>query len=154
VVGGSETTGSHPLPVRAAHSCYSFTTSRHLANCCPLWWRPRRHAGGYLCHEDAPQSSRTPPLALELHTSLSWTSIHLLPGHVVPCRHDRPAFRFALYLRKGRLMMMMTYLVSMQSPPPGAACLHDVRAATTSDIADNGAGAGDDLLGDGGSLAI
>jgi len=32
-------------------------------------------------------------------------------------------------------MMMMTYPVSMRSPPPGAACLHDVRAATTSDNA-------------------
>jgi len=33
------------------------------------------------------------------------------------------------------MMMMMNYLVSMRSPPPGAACLHDVRAATTSDNA-------------------
>jgi len=52
-------------------------------------------------------------------------------------------------------MMMMTYPVSMQSPPPGAACLHDVRAATTSDNADNGAGAGgDDLLGARGQLDV
>jgi len=52
------------------------------------------------------------------------------------------------------MMMMMTYPVSMRSPPPGAACLHDVRAATIGDDADHGAGAGDDLLADGGSLAI
>jgi len=128
-------TGSHPFPVRAAHSCYSCTTSRHLANCYPLWWRNHRYASGYFCHEHDPQGPRIHALALELHTSLSWTSVHPLPGHVVPCRHDRPAFRFALYLRKARLMMMMTYPVSRHSPPPGAACLHDVRAATTSDNA-------------------